>query len=258
MSKLLQVEHAFQNYLLEATSDIFKHVIGTKKVPVEVRLAIYSNAYRSRLHEALQANYPILERYLGYDAFLETAYAYSEHHPSTFRSIRWFGNQLASFLQTHSLYKDYPHIAELAQFEWTMTEVFDAADANVISHESMQAIPLEAWVDMRLSVHPSLKLLLHSWNTVQLWQAIKNEENPEEPCKTAPVTWALWRNGLISRFSSLPEDEAWAMKAMMQGSSFGEICEGICQWVEEQQAGLHAASLLKGWINAGLITEVII
>lgn len=258
MSKLLQVEQAFQNYLLEANPDIFKHVIGTEKVPVEMRLAIYGNAYRSRLHEALQANYPVLESYLGHDAFLEIAYAYIEHHPSTFRSIRWFGNQLSSFLQTHSLYKDYPHIVELAQFEWAMTEVFDAANTNVMSFESMQVIPLEAWEEMQLSLHPSLKLLSHTWNTVQIWQAIKNAERPGEPHQTAPVTWALWRHELISRFSSLPEDEAWAIKALMQGASFGAICEGICQWVEEQQAGLHAASLLKGWINAGLIIEVII
>ena len=45
---------------------------------------------------------------------------------------------------------------------------------------------------------------------------------------------------------------------MINGLTFGEICEGLCQWIAEDNAGVHAASLLKGWITTGLISNVII
>ena len=72
------------------------------------------------------------------------------------------------------------------------------------------------------------------------------------------MDFVLWRNGLTSQFSSLSEDEAWAIDAMIKGLTFGELCEGLCQWVDEEEAGMHAASLLKGWIMMGFITAVVI
>ncbi len=94
---------------------------------------------------------------------------------------------------------------------------------------------------------------------VQIWQAITDEQTLEDPQQSAStVDWIIWRNELMSQFSSLSEDEAWAIDAITNGLTFGELCEGLCQWVDEQDAGVHAASLLKGWITAGLITDVII
>ena len=259
MNKLLNLEHAFQNYLLHANPDILHHVIGTNKVPVDVRLEIYQYAYRSRLHEALMTSYSILQRYLGDEEFEALCYAYIESHPSNFRSIRWFGDQLPTYLSKHPPYRDYPYLAELAHLEWTLALVFDAADDDVMQLEDMQNIPAEAWITMRLQSHPSVYRLPLSWNVVQLWQAITNDQTPDKPQQSeSTIDWILWRNELVSQFSSLSEDEAWAIDAVMNHLTFGEICEGLCQWVHEDHAGMHAASLLKGWISAGLITKVII
>ncbi len=40
-----------------------------------------------------------------------------------------------------------------------------------------------------------------------------------------------------SQFVSLSLDEAWAIDAMINGANFGEICEGLCQWVDEKMQG---------------------
>jgi hypothetical protein len=256
MTKLIELEQPFQNYLLHENNDILQHVVGTTKVPVDVRLSIYGHAYRARLHEALMTTYSVLHGYLGDEQFETLCYEYIDAHPSHFRSVRWFGDELPNFLNEH--YHEYPYLAELAQFEWTMALVFDAADSDVLPLADMQAILPEAWIDMRLAVHPSVHRLSLSWNVVQIWQAVSNDESPEEPQQTeASVDWLLWRNDRVSQFSSLAVDEAWAIDAMINGATFGEICEGLCQWVDEENAGMHAASLLKGWIMAGLITEVI-
>ncbi len=257
MNTLQNLEQSFQNYLLHDDQAIFHHVVGTNKVPVDVRLGIYSNAYRSRLHEALTVSYSALEHYLGYESFETLCYAYIDAHPSEFRSLRWFGDQLPTFLEHHLPYNALPYLAELAQFEWAMDLAFDAAGLRVIQLEDMQNIPHDAWLNMRLQVHPSVHRLDLSWNVVQIWQAIADEKIPDEPYDSAlKVRWIVWRKELTTQFSSLPEDEAWAIDALMNSATFGEICEGLCRWVDEQNAGMHAASLLKGWITAGLITGI--
>lgn len=258
MDKLLNVESIFQDYLLHSNQDIFNHVVGTCKVPVDIRLGIYENAYRARLHEALIATYPVLQSYLGYEQFEELCFAYIDAHPSEFRSIRWFGDQLTDFMNMNSPYKEFPYLSELAKLEWTMALVFDAANGPVLQLEDMQSIPPEAWSTMRLQIHPSAHRLSLSWNTVQIWQTITDEQTPTEPQQAIPVHWLFWRKELMSQSSSLSEDEAWAIDIVINKSTFGELCEGLCQWIDEKNAGMHAASLLKGWIIAGLISEVIL
>ena len=132
MNGLLDLQHKFQNYLMN-TDLAFKSCIhGTAKASVDTRLAIYKNAYQLRLIDALAANYPVLKKYLGCEQFHELGEHFLKIYPSTFRSIRWFGDKLAVFLYEAKPYCDMPYLAELAQFEWANTLVFDAPDSHLL------------------------------------------------------------------------------------------------------------------------------
>src|SRR5579862_3161955 len=114
MTNLMNLQNKFQSYLINSNNDIRLDIEETKKVSATTRLQIYSNAYRFRLIEALASNYPVLQKYLGADSFQELAIQYIDEHPSTFRSIRWFGNQLENFLREHNQYNAFPYLAELS------------------------------------------------------------------------------------------------------------------------------------------------
>lgn len=257
MSKLDETQECFQRFLLERNLE-FKHmVIGTEKVSAEDRLAIYSDAYRIRLIDTLASNYPVLYLYLETENFDALAGQYIDANPSTTKSIRWYGGQLSKFLKNHHDYQDYFYLAELAEFEWTMTLVFDAADSSVLPIEEMISLPADAWMTMKLQATPSVHRLNFYWNVVPIWQAISDDQDPEGPVVASSSTpWIIWRHNLMSRFCSLSADEAWALDAVLNQKKFGEICEGLCQWVPEEKAGMHAASLLKGWIQSGLIATI--
>jgi hypothetical protein len=45
---------------------------------------------------------------------------------------------------------------------------------------------------------------------------------------------------------------------MQSEKTFSEICEGLCEWVTEEQVAMHAATLLKRFINDEIITAIII
>lgn len=257
MSELFTLQNKFQEHLLTSDNEIFHDIVSTEKVPTDVRLSIYSEAYRSRLLEALATNFSVLQIYLGHEQFEALAYEYIDMFPSHFRSIRWFGDHLENYLQENEPYSDYPYLAELAKIEWTQTIVFDAMNSDVVTQELLGKIPPESWVDMCFDVHPSVHLLQLSWNTVSIWQALSQEESPEELRKSdMPVTWMFWRQNLINYYCSLTSDEEFAFVAVLKGKSFGEICEGLCDFVDEEEVAMRAASLLKGWIAADLITKI--
>lgn len=256
MNSLNELQTSFQAYLVDSKDEIEKHVVSTNKVPARTRLAIYGEAYHARLVDALASNYPMLYAYLGSEQFDILAHQYLASYPSSFPSIRWFGDRLPSFLTSWDEYNDVEYLSELATVEWTMTLVFDAADASVLQLDDVVAIPPEAWVDMRLEPHPSLHVLPLSWNVMAIWHALSEKQVPPAPVQGKTVTWMFWRSALVNRFCSLSVEEAWAVEAVCQGKAFGEICEGLCQWVDEDEAAMRAASLLKGWLSEGLLKGI--
>ncbi|WP_019216182.1 HvfC/BufC N-terminal domain-containing protein [Legionella tunisiensis] len=258
MTNLHELQDSLQNYLLKNPSTIQTAIVTSDKVPAAKRLAIYGDAYRLRLLEALAANYPILKRHLGENTFQKIGENYINNYPSSYRSIRWFGDKFADYLAGDKNH-NYLYLAELAQFEWHMTLAFDAAEAKVVSIEDMAAIPAESWPTMQFITHPSLHRLNFFWNIVTLWQALANEQSFVEEdlvINNKQLPWVVWRHGYTIRFYSLTEDEAWALDALIQGVSFGELCAGLCEWMEEQEVGMRAASLLKSWIQSGLLAEI--
>lgn len=256
MKRLCHLQDKFQNYLLQGNSDFQNLIVSTEKVSVETRLGIYSNAYKSRLIEALASNYPVLNGYVGDTIFEKIASEYINQFPSCFRSIRWFGDSLSEFLHHHHEYKELPYLSELSRFEWLQTLVFDAADRPVLQLKEVAQIHPESWAAMRLCAHPSLHRVDLSWNVVQIWQAVAEDQTPNEPIKGPCEPWILWRKELMNRFCSLTESEAWAIDAVFKKLTFGEICVGLCHWMSEEEAGSYAASLLRGWIASGLLAEV--
>ncbi|MEO8402779.1 MAG: DNA-binding domain-containing protein [Gammaproteobacteria bacterium] len=259
MSKLANQQVSFQQYLLNNNPEFISQVVSTQKVPAERRLAIYHDAYHFRLIDALANNYPGLKQYLGCDQFERMARLYISDAPSPYRSIRWYGDKLFYFLKNQSDYYDYPYLSELAEFEWAMTLAFDARDAFVLQIEDMMRIKPEAWIDMRLQLQPALQRHDFYWNVVPIWQAITDSDHLPDPIVSDQAQpWVIWRTDYNVRFCLLKKEEAWAVDASIHGSTFSEICEGLCQWINEEAAGAYAASLLKSWIESGLITNIIL
>ena len=254
MSTLARVQREFQDYLLRGDTAVEARVVGTARVPVATRLGIYAGAYRSRLAEALASNYPVLAKLLGEAEFAALAADYIAAHDSPFFSIRYYGDALAKFLATREDYAAAPVLAELAQWEWAMTAVFDAADAAPLGAQELGRIPPPQWAQLRLRWHPSVQRLALWWNVPRLWQALSGDgERPELVLAAAPVQWLLWRENLTSYFRSLPQDEASMLDAARSGWPFGELCALLCEELGESDAPAQAAALLRGWIGSGLI-----
>ncbi|MFJ1266964.1 DUF2063 domain-containing protein [Legionella lytica] len=256
MNELKQLQDQFHQFLLSGDNQIHHSIMQTEQVSTETRLAIYRDAYELRLIDSLAANFPCFYAYLGTEEFNQCARAYIREYPSSFHSIRWFGDNLAAFVRANYL---QAYLSELVDFEWKMTLVFDAAEAPVVSVADMAMVPPEAWADLQFTLHPSVQRPTYLWNSVSLWQALAHEQDlPELQQQTETSAWILWRTPeLMIQFCSLSAAESWALDKLAQGASFGSLCEGLCQWVVEEEVGMHVASYLKSWIQRGLLSELL-
>jgi hypothetical protein len=254
ISALAALQRALQDFVLHGAVEVRQQVHGTMRVPASTRLAIYADAYRARLSEGLESNFPILAKLMGASEFQRLARRYIEGHESRHRSIRWYGDQLAQFLSEDATYRDAAVLADLATFEWTMTEAFDAADAQAMALEELSRRTPQEWADLQLRAHPSLRRVHLSWNAPQIWKAIQEGESPPQAqCESTPRCWLLWRQELQVFFRSADPVEAAAIEALQGRRTFGELCVELAERLGAAEAPRRAASLMRGWVESGMI-----
>ena len=258
MLSLKEIQDAFTQNVMSGDQSIVEHVVGTKKASSELRLGIYGNAYRERLIEALANDYEMLEKLLGEDNFRLMCTSYIEKYPSTYYSLRWFGNNFSQFLEYSPEKGTHDWEAELAQLEWQFIEAFDSANIETVSETDAAAIPPEAWPTLSMVFHPSVKLLNLWWNTLDLWRAAKKDTQPPHPIRLPQQSHCLmWRDHLMTQYRSLQADEAVVLSAALAGANFSELCSALATEMDDQeQVPMKAAGYLKGWLAAGMLTEL--
>jgi Putative DNA-binding domain len=251
---LAELQRRFQAYVQGADSDVVGFVVADARADAAQRMDVYYRAYRLRLLEVLEQDFPALAAVAGAERFVQLGRAYIDAHPSRRPSVRWFGEGLAAFLRATAPAE--PLLAELAAFEWAQGEAFDALDGPVLAVDDVAQIPGEDWPDMCFTSHPSLRRLQAEWNVGAIAQAVDDSAPVPAALRGPGVPWALWRHDLVVRWRSLGDDEAAALDAVCAGANFGEMCELLCEHVDPDMAGLHAASLLKRWLVDGLLSSV--
>ncbi len=255
--KLAELQSHFQAYLVadvpeaSTTKPFLSAMVDDETVGIHKRLTIYHHAYRARMEEALSTVYPNLHQWLGYDAFQQSVQAYLAQQPSSFRNLRWFGDKLADYLN-QTMPEDL-FAADLARFEWALSLAFDAADLPTLSIDDLAAIPPETWSALRFIWHPAVQLHRAQTHVIPAWQAIDAGETPA--ITTGESHYLVWRQDMMSYFKTLDAQEEMAVKFMMAGNTFGELCEALVSITGEEQAMPVAAGYLSEWLNAGMLLK---
>jgi hypothetical protein len=252
---LAELQRDFQRHVMHGHERIVDAVESTPRVPATTRLAIYSEAYRLRLTDALASTLPRLQQLLGNEEFARVAGEYIDLSPSSFASIRWFGDRLSALLDRS--YRHQPWIAELARWEWAIAISFDAADADPIGVEALGAVAPEHWPTLKFEFHPTVQVLRMKTNAPMLFKALSDDASPPEGVKLdEPQAWLIWRESLKTQYRSLTADEAAALDHARTGGTFESLCDKLCEWHEPEAVPMQAAGMLKRWVLEQMIVQV--
>jgi hypothetical protein len=257
MSDLSTAQRALQRYVLGGDQQVRAMIAAGPRDNAERRLAIYHNAYRQRLLEALSTDFEALAAVLGEETFQAACRAYVETTASHFRNIRWYGGGLPDFLASTQPWQRHRELAEIARFEWTLTLAFDAADAPALTFEDLAALPPQTWSTLQIRLHPSLQTVPLRSNAPALRTAVDAQaELPPVRLNEDAIEWAVWRKAGAPHFRSLRPEESWAMAAVRRGEAFAALCEGLIEFTTPEQAPALAAGLLRTWVDDELIAAV--
>ena len=258
MSRLLNLQTSFQDFLFGKSSNIHNEIQSLEPSETTERLGIYLNAYELRLIEALLKDFPGLLSLLGDEEFEIAARAYIQRYPSTFTSLRWFGQFFPDFLKSNEPYKDIPMLYEMARFEWALAYVFDALDnPTLVTMEDIKDIKEEAWPSLQLQFISAYEILTHEWNTVFLCEhRLEDNEELNPQGLDAPTSYVIWRSSYQVQCRSLCPIEKTLIEKMATGASFGTLCELLCEWHSEEEVPQKALQYLQTWIAQGLVAFI--
>lgn len=253
-STLKATLHAIQHALLDASADIESLVCGDERLSARQRMAIYGSACQARFMEALAADFPALQTYIGDEAFAQLVKTYSEVYPSRSFSLRWLGRHLCEFLTERTPYRDHADLRELAKFEWTLCHAFDAADAEIVDASALALLAPAEWPELTLEFHASAKVIALHGNTVELWRELKAQKTPPAfQLDTRFTSWLIWRQDLKVLYRPLESIESLALDLFRRGKPFAAVCESLALLMDEEQVPMFAAGCLRQWSDDGLI-----
>ncbi len=250
------------------------------------RLGVYTNAYRLRLAEYFDEDYPAVRAAIGQEAFAALVDAYIDAHPSRTRNARWFSTHLPEFMEQDARWSDDAATIGLARFERALTDAFDATDADAQGIEALASFTPEEWPLLFFSFHPSLKVLQLPAGVLDTYVATTPDDEDDdtqdddaasevdevesfdasaesasgEPFHSAVSgdgveAVAVWRANLELSYRHLDDDEFLALNEARAGKSFGDICQ-LLAFRNDDADPERVAQLLVNWFSEGMVTSV--
>lgn len=199
------------------------------------RLEIYADAYFWRLLEVLENDFPTVRRALGGEGFDAVGRAYLEAYPSRSPSLNALGRHFASWLADEDAARAlaWPEgapsrrfLADVARIEWTMEEVFDAPQCDVLPEDALQGLAPEDFAATRLPLIPALRLLVLEHPANDFVEALRSRdaEVPPTPAATRQHV-AVYRSDFVVYRVPISAARFEILRALEGGSTLGEALE---------------------------------
>lgn len=226
-----------------------QNIAAKEPLDAVARAGIYAEMYRSRLADALRADFPKVARLLGDEGFFELVQAYLAHHPSASSDIGQFGRHLADFLAEHPGPRGDE--ADLARLEWALAEAFTAQDSEPVTHEALGQLGANA-AEARFTFVPALRTLELAHDVLPLFEKLEETEEPPA-VRPGAVRVVVWRQGFQVLHRALGKEEAEALVRAQRGETLAEVCEAFGGLEDAQH---EAFRTLGGWFSSGCVAHV--
>lgn len=267
---------AAQSLIQLPPGELEKVVTRSRALSAAERLAIYANAYHTRLLECLGEVYPMLKRALGEEAFDGFAFGYLQDYPSRSYTLNALGRHFPQYLQETrpagpaldaeagsadpelgegqgALADDWPDLLiDLARLEWAIYEVFDGLGVEgqpLLGFDQLSGIPRERWAEVRLTPVPCLQLLTTRFPVNDYYTALRKAEGDQgvAPPAACESFIALTRRQFVVRRYNFSRTEFELLRAIQDGQTVGEAVEHAASFSDGDMD--HLSTNLQLWFR---------
>ena len=231
-------------------------LLPSKTLSAAQRIAIYQEMYPMRMRDALAADYPGIEHFLGH-RFWNFVAAYAKVHPSMAYTLNRLGDRVPEFLRRQKTFKPRAFLRDLARLELAITESFDAEESGRVTAEALEAIAPERLGRTRLVTAPSLRLLDLEWNAGDYLDTIRDEEHRHpKPRRARSFMIVIRRNYAVYRFE-VTEAAFMVLLDLKDGRSIAEVVSRAMGRRGARRAGAEDFSgWFRRWTSEGLFSGV--
>jgi hypothetical protein len=148
-----------------------------------------------------------------------------------------------------------PWAVDMAALEWAKNDVFQAADAPALDRAGLAAFAPESWSSLVFGARPCVAVVRVSWDVAELFAKLEEGGEPFEPERRSS-TLLVHRPRFAPEIEELEEEDARALEAVLEGKTFGEVCDALAASEEDvPAAAARAARHLAGWLDRELFAS---
>jgi hypothetical protein len=220
------------------------------------RIAVYQEMYPLRMYDALAADYPGLEHFLG-ERFREFVVAYTAAHPSRGYTLNRLGDRVPAFLAKQRRFSPRPFLVDLGRLELALTEAFDEREAPPLDVSAFEAIPQPKLAKTRLITVPSLRLVEIDWNAGAYLDTVRDENHDHpKPLRKASYLVVFRRKFAIYRMP-LSAAAFQVLEDIAQGRVLGQVVQrSLARRGVRRASPDDFARWFRQWTSEGLFCGV--
>lgn len=170
---------------------------GLADLRSERRFRVHRNTVFAGLTGVLKARFPAVLRLMGEEFFLGAAQLHVQQSPPQGAALHVYGRDFADFLAVLPAVSEFPFLADVARLEWALHDALHAAEVTAIAADELARVAPEHAGDLRLALHPSLRLLSSPFPVFQIWRTNTCDPQVDAAAASGPGEQvAVWRDGL--------------------------------------------------------------
>lgn len=141
------------------------------------RFAVYRNNVIASLVDALADSFPVTQALVGTDFFRAMAREFIRIAPPRSPVLAFYGQDFPGFIARFPPAAALPYLADVSSLEMAYIESFHAQDHVSVAPERWQTAlsDQENLPRLRITLHPSLKVVRSPYAIVSLWAAHQNQ-----------------------------------------------------------------------------------
>jgi hypothetical protein len=220
---LRDLQAAFAANILGEGGDRLADCVVGGSIDAAARLRVHRHHVFHSLASALASTFASVQGLVGEDFFRAMARAYVARMPPVQPVLAEYGAGFPAFVANYEVARGLPYLADVARLDWALNVALQAPRGAVLGITDLQAIPVEALPDQRLSLTAGHALIASPYPIDRIWGAVQPGASPDAvDLDAGPVQLLVLRRECDAAFVTLAPGEASFLAALAEGSILEE------------------------------------
>jgi hypothetical protein len=250
---LSEAQHLFKKNVLngEADDPSLEQLRPAGNLPLDLGFEIYHDIYYSKLAGALAKTYETVAWVLGPDLFHDITARYIDSQPTVPYRLSDYGANFSEYLSLTSKTRGIPFLQDLAQFEWLLKEVQNAATPNPVPQDDIKRF--EHSNNFRISFIAAMRVFQSMYSITELWSRRKEPRYAfEEINWNQPESALIYKKESQLMVESIDPTHAEVILDLQEGKNISEALSGFSEVISPADN----IKLFSTLMRAGIIDDI--